>query len=132
LTDPGRRARLERELPQAPLLPASGLVFLGLGLVFGLAYTVGGVRSSLFPTGWLLPAILLGTGALMAGRRRFDIVITLWGGLTLAAFLLDFSVYMHALEEGIEPPAGFDASIIVALFGLVPLILRPQFRGGHR
>jgi hypothetical protein len=124
----GRMAQVERELSRAPILPAFGIAFLALGLLLGIAYWFGGVRSSLFPTGWLFSAILLATGALMTTRRRFDIVMTLWGGMLAATFLLDFSVYMQSLEFGIEQPAGYDASIIVAVFALVPLILRPQFR----
>jgi hypothetical protein len=126
-TEPGRWSRLEQQLAGAPILPACGLAYFGLGVVLGLAYFVGGVRSSLFPTGWLFPAVLVVTGILMTYRRRFDIVMTMWGVLTLAAFLLDFNVYMLSLELGFNQPAGFDSSLIVAVFALVPLILRPQF-----
>ena len=85
-------------------------------------------QSSLFPTGWIFPAVLLITGALMTLRRRFDIVITLWAGLTLAVFLLGSFLYVSVLDRGIDDPAAFDATIIVAALGLVPLVFRPAFR----
>lgn len=107
---------------------AAGLLFLALGLVLGAAYLVGGVRSSLLPTGWILPLILVATGALMTARRRFDIVTTLWAGLFLVVLLLDTSVFMRALDQGLEDPAAFDATVIVVMLGLVPLVLRPAFR----
>jgi hypothetical protein len=124
----GALEQLEAELVQLPLLPILGLCYAGLGVVLGLAWFVGGVQSSLFPTGWLLPVVLVVTGLLMTGRRRFDLVMTLWGVLTLAVFLLDFTTFMDALAVGFENPAGFDATIIVAVLALLPLVLRPQFR----
>jgi len=111
-----------------PALTAAGLVYLGLGALLGIVFFFGGVQSSLFPTGWLFPAVLLVTGALMAVRRRFDIVVTLWGGLTLAAFLLGVLVYVNALDRGLDDAAAFDATLIVAGLGFVPLLLRPLFR----
>lgn len=114
--------------PWAPVLVTAGLVYLGLGLVLGIVFVFGGVQSSLFPTGWLFPAILLASGALMSRRRRFDLVATLWGGLTLAVFLLGVLVYVNALDRGLDDAAAFDATIIVAAFGLLALILRPAFR----
>jgi hypothetical protein len=119
---------MERELSRLPILPAFGLAYLGLGVVLGLAATVGGVQSSLFPTGWLFPAILAVSGALMTVRRRFDIVAALWASLLLAVFLIDFTTYMNAVDVGVEQLATFDATIIAAVFALVPLVLRPQFR----
>ena len=86
------------------------------------------MQSSLFPTGWLFPAVLLASGALMSLRRRFDLVATLWGGLTLAVFLLGVLVYVNALDRGLDDAAAFDATLIVAAFGLLALILRPAFR----
>jgi hypothetical protein len=109
------------------LLRAAGIAYLGLGAVLGAAY-VAGVQASLFPTGWILPVVLLATGGLMALRRRFDIVATLWGGLTLAVFVLDLTLYMDSLALGVEQPSAFDATIVVAVLGLVPLVLRPRFR----
>ena len=64
----------------------------------------------------------------MSLRRRFDIAITLWAGLTLATFMLGVLLYVDALDLGLDDPAAFDASIIVAAFGLVVLVLRPAFR----
>ena len=107
---------------------AAGLVYLGLGAVLGVAVIFVGIESSLFPTGWLFPAVLLASGALMSLRRRFDLVVTLWGGLTLAVFLLGVLVYVNALDRGLDDAAAFDATIIVAGFGLLPLVLRPAFR----
>lgn len=114
--------------PWAPALVAAGLVYLGLGGLVGIGVIFVGIESSLFPTGWLFPAILLVTGALMTVRRRFDIVVTLWGGLTLAVFLLGVLVYVNALDRGFDDAAAFDATLIVAGFGFVALILRPAFR----
>ena len=96
--------------------------------ILGLGYFVGEVRASLFPTGWIFPVVLVLTGLLMIARRRYDIVMTLWGVFAAAVFYLDFTTYMHALNVGFENVAAFDATIIVAVFGLIPLILRPQFR----
>ena len=110
------------------VLPAVGLVYLAAGVVFGVAYLFGGVTSSLFPTGWILPAILVITGTLMSLRRRFDIVGTLWAALTLAVFLIDMEVYFVGLDLRLVDPAAFDATIIVGALGLVPLVLRPRFR----
>jgi hypothetical protein len=124
----GRLDRLEAELLSIPFLPAAGVLYLGLGVLFGAVWLVGGVQCSLFPTGWIFPVVLVVTGALMLVRRRFDIVITLWGGLTLAVFYLDLTIFMDALAVGFDQLAGFDATVIVAAFGLVPLVLRPQFR----
>jgi hypothetical protein len=104
------------------------LVYLSLGAFLLFVYVVGDVRSSLFPTGWLFPAVLLVSGALMAKRRRFDIVATLWGGLTLAVFLLGVLVYVNGLDLGLDDLAAFDATVIVAALGLVALVLRPLFR----
>ncbi len=72
--------------------------------------------------------MLLASGTLMTLRRRFDIVITLWAGLTLAVFMLGVLVYVNALSLGLDDAAAFDATLIVAGFGLVPLLLRPLFR----
>ena len=110
------------------LLTGAGLVYLALGALLMMAFLVGGIESSLFPTGWILPAVLLVSGALMSLRRRFDIAITLWAGLTLATFLLGVLLYVDALDLGFDDPAAFDASIMVAAFGLVVLVLRPAFR----
>lgn len=110
------------------VLVAAGLVYVVLGGLLGLALLFADVQSSLFPTGWLFPAVLLATGALMARRLRFDLVITLWGGLTLAVFMLGVLLYVNALDRGLDDAAAFDASIIVAALGLVPLLLRPWFR----
>ena len=96
--------------------------------MFGVVYLVGGVTSSLFPTGWILPVVLVVTGGLMAVRRRSDIVMTLWGALTLAVFLIDMEVYFVGLDLRLVDPAAFDATIIVGALGLVALILRPGFR----
>ncbi|MFV2065168.1 MAG: hypothetical protein ACC726_16885 [Chloroflexota bacterium] len=109
-------------------LTAAGLVYLGLGATLAIVYVVGGVQSSLFPTGWLFPAVLLLSGGLMAKRLRFDLVMTLWGGLTLAVFLLATLLFVDALDLGFEDVAAFDSTLIVAALGLVPLLLRPQFR----
>ena len=112
----------------APALIGAGLVYLALGALLLVAFLLGGIESSLFPTGWIFPAVLLASGALMAARRRFDIVVTLWAGLTLAVFLLGVLLYVDALNLGLDDPAAFDASIIVAGFGLLALVLRPAFR----
>jgi len=112
----------------ARVLPVAGLFYVGLGVVFLLAYWVGGVRSSLLPTGWIFPLVLLVTGALMTARRRFDIVATLWAGLTAVVFALELMIYTNVLLSGFQNPAAFDATVIVSVFGLVALILRPQFR----
>jgi hypothetical protein len=113
--------------PWSTALIAAGLVYLGLGALIGAAYFFGGVQSSLFPTGWLFPLVLLLTGTLWATRRRFDITMTLWGGLTLAVFMIGVLAYVDALGLGVDDAAAFDASIIVAAFGLLPLLLRRGF-----
>ena len=112
----------------APALRAAGLVYVALGALLGAAWLLGGIDSSLFPTGWIFPAVLLATGALMTARRRFDLVIALWAGLALATFILAVLVYTDALTLGLDDPAAFDSAIIVAAFGLVALVLRPAFR----
>lgn len=119
--------RSSASLPGA-LLVGAGLVYLGLGILLAVVFFFGGVQSSLFPTGWLFPAVLLASGGLMSLRRRFDLVATLWGGLTLAVFLLGVLVYVNALDRGLDDAAAFDATLIVAAFGLLVLILRPAFR----
>jgi hypothetical protein len=119
---------MERELGGLPLLSSAGAVYLFMGLVFGAAWLWGGVDTSLFPTGWLFPVVLLSTGSLMTFRRRGDVVLVLWFALALAVFLLDMSIVTTALQGGFMDPAGFDATIIVFGFALVPLLLRPQFR----
>lgn len=112
----------------AAVLSGAGLVYVALGLLLGGAYFVAGLDSSLFPTGWILPAVLLVSGLLMSVRRRFDIAVTLWAGLTMATFMLGVLLYIDALDLGLDDPAAFDAAIIVAGFGLVVLVLRPAFR----
>lgn len=111
----------------APALQVAGVGYLALGTLLAVAFFLGGVQSSLFPTGWLFPAVLIATGSLMAARRRFDLVATLWGGLTLAVFMLGVLVYVNALDRGLDDAAAFDATLIVAGFGLVALLLRPGF-----
>jgi hypothetical protein len=110
------------------LLPAAGVVYVGLGAVLGGAWLLGDVQSSLFPTGWILPAVLLASGALMVVRRRFDLVAALWAGLALAVFQIDLAVYLDGQALGVTDPAAFDATVIVVALGLVPLILRSHFR----
>jgi hypothetical protein len=110
------------------LLPSAGLVYLGLGLVLGGAWLIGEARSSLFPTGWILPAVLMATGALMVIRRRFDVVGVLWAALAIAVFQLNLAVYLDGAALGVDDPSAFDASILVAILGLVPLLLRGGFR----
>jgi hypothetical protein len=112
----------------ATVLRVVGALYVALGIVLLAAFLLGGVRSSLFPTGWLFPAVLLGSGALMAARRRADVVLTLWAGLGLVVFMLDVLVYMNALDRGLDDAAVFDGAIIVAALGLVALLLRPAFR----
>ena len=112
----------------ARLLSVVGLGYLAFGALLAVVYLSGGMRSSLFPTGWLFPALLILTGALMASRRRFDIVATLWAGFTLAVFVLAALVYTNALDLGLDDAAAFDASLIAGAFGLVVLVLRPGFR----
>lgn len=114
--------------PWPAALTGAGLVYLALGLLLAAGIVLAGIESSLFPTGWLLPAVFLGSGLLMTVRRRFDIAITLWAGLTLATFMLGVMLYVDALNLGLDDPAAFDASIIVAGLGLLVLVLRPAFR----
>lgn len=114
--------------PWAAVLSGAGLVYLALGGLLMVVFFSGGIQSSLFPTGWLFPAVLLVTGSLMTFRRRFDIVATLWGGLTLAVFLLGVLVYVNALDLGLDDAAAFDATLIVAGLGFLALVLRPAFR----
>lgn len=128
MTEDGPTPGATRQSPWPTVLIATGLIYLLLGIVLAAASILGAGASSLFPTGWLFPAVLLGSGALMAVRRRFDIVITLWAGLTLAVFMLAMLLYVDALNFGVDDAATFDASIIVAAFGLVALLLRPWFR----
>jgi hypothetical protein len=112
----------------ATLLWGAGLVYLAIGVVLAIAFFLGGVQSSLFPTGWLFPAVLIVSGGLMTARRRFDIVGVLWAGLTAAVFMLGVLVYVNALDLGLDDAGAFDATIIVAGFGFVALLLRPGFR----
>jgi hypothetical protein len=112
----------------ARLLVVVGLGYLAFGVLLAVVYLSGGVQSSLFPTGWLFPALLIVSGVLMAARRRFDIVATLWGGFTLAVFVLAALIYTNALDLGLDDAAAFDATLIAAAFGLVVLVLRPGFR----
>ena len=121
-TSPQHRPRTSS--PWAPVLIGAGLVYMALGLLLGAAFFVAGLESSLFPTGWLFPAVLLGSGLLMTVRRRFDVAFTLWVGLTAATFGLGVLLYTDALTLGLDDPAAFDASIIVAGFGLLVLFLR--------
>ena len=111
-----------------PVLRAAGLVYLALGGLLAVGWAFGEVDPALFPTGWIFPVVLLASGALMAARRRFDLVITLWAGLALAVFVLAALTYADALTLGLDDPAAFDSAIIVAAFGLVALVLRPAFR----
>ena len=111
-----------------PALVIVGLAYLGLGALLAIVFVFGGVQSSLFPTGWLFPAVLLVTGGLMASRQRFDVVATLWVGLTAVVFMLGVLVYVNALDRGLDDAAAFDATLIVAGFGLLALVLRPGFR----
>jgi hypothetical protein len=109
------------------VLTGVGLVYLAAGVVFGVVF-VGGVTASLFPTGWIMPVVLIITGALMTVRRRFDIVIALWGALTLAVFLLDMDIYLRGLDLRLVDPSAFDPTIIVGALTLLVLVLRPRFR----
>jgi hypothetical protein len=114
--------------PWTMVLVGAGIVYVALGAVLAAAFVLGAGSSSLFPTGWIFPAVLVASGVLMTTRRRFDIVMTLWAGLSLAVFLLAVLLYVDALNFGVDDAAAFDASIIVAAFGLLPLLLRPWFR----
>jgi len=113
---------------RSTVLIAAGLVYLALGILLGAVFVFGGLQSSLFPTGWIFPVVLLASGALMASRRRFDLVAVLWGGFTIAVFMLGVLVYVNALDRGFDDATVFDAAIIVAGLGLVPVLLRPAFR----
>jgi hypothetical protein len=112
----------------ASLLTGAGLVYLGIGIVLAIVFVLGGVQSSLFPTGWLFPAVLIVSGGLMTARRRFDVVAVLWAGLTTAVFMLGVLVYVNALDLGLDDAGAFDATLIVAGFGFLALVLRPGFR----
>jgi hypothetical protein len=112
----------------ASLLTGAGLVYLGVGIVLAIVFFLGGVQSSLFPTGWLFPAVLIVSGGLMTVRRRFDVVAVLWAGLTAAVFMLGVLVYVNALDLGLDDAGAFDATLIVAGFGFLALLLRPGFR----
>ena len=120
---PGRPAP-----PWAAVLRGAGLVYLALGALLGAGWLLGSLDPALFPTGWIFPAVLLSSGALMTARRRFDIAVTLWAGLALAVFILAALTYSDALTLGLDDPAAFDSAIIVAALGLVVLVLRPAFR----
>jgi len=123
----GRPSALARPL-SASLLAGVGLVYLGIGIVLAIVFFLGGVQSSLFPTGWLFPAVLIVSGGLMTARRRFDVVAVLWAGLTAAVFMLGVLVYVNALDLGLDDAGAFDATLIVAGFGFLALLLRPGFR----
>lgn len=128
MVDPDLQPASQPSSTWAPVLVGAGLVYLSLGILLMAVFILGGLQSSLFPTGWLFPAVLLVTGGLMTVRRRFDIVGTLWGGLTIAVFLLGVLVYVRALDVGLDDATAFDASLIVAGFGFLALLLRPAFR----
>ena len=114
--------------PWAALVRGAGVVYLALGLLIGGAWLFIGIDPALFPTGWIFPAVLLASGALMLARRRFDIAITLWAGLTLAIFVLAALTYTDALTLGLDDPAAFDSAIIAGALGLLVLVLRPGFQ----
>jgi hypothetical protein len=118
----------QRASSWAPALRGAGLVYLALGGLTGIGWISGNLDPTLFPTGWIFPAVLLGSGALMTARRRFDIAVTLWAGLTLAIFVLAALTYTDALTLGLDDPAAFDSAIIAAALGLAVLVLRPGFR----
>jgi hypothetical protein len=128
MADPDLQPASQPSSTWAPVLVGAGLVYLSLGALLMIVFVFGGLQSSLFPTGWLFPAVLLVTGGLMTARRRFDIVGTLWGGLVLAVFLLGVLVYVRALDVGLDDATAFDATLIVAGFGFLALVLRPAFR----
>jgi hypothetical protein len=110
------------------LLQSAGAIYLFMGLVFGVGWAWGGVDASLFPTGWLFPALLAVTGLLMLLRRRSDVVLVLWFAFALAVYLLEMSVVTQVLLNGLSDAAGFDSTIIAFAFAMVPLLLRPWFR----
>jgi hypothetical protein len=128
MADPDLQPASQPSSTWAPVLVGAGLVYLSLGALLMVVFVFGGLQSSLFPTGWLFPAVLLVTGGLMTVRRRFDIVGTLWGGLVLAVFMLGVLVYVRALDVGLDDATAFDATLIVAGFGFLALVLRPAFR----
>ena len=128
MADPDLQPASQPSSTWAPVLVGAGLVYLSLGALLMVVFVFGGLQSSLFPTGWLFPAVLLVTGGLMTARRRFDIVGTLWGGLVLAVFMLGVLVYVRALDVGLDDATAFDATLIVAGFGFLALLLRPAFR----
>ncbi|MEZ4596456.1 MAG: hypothetical protein R3C32_06205 [Chloroflexota bacterium] len=97
---------MEREVGALPLLPSAGLVYLFMGLVFGAAWLWGGVHASLFPTGWLFPAVLASTGLLMTFRRRSDVVLVLWFGRARVVYLLEMSVGTPVLLNGLSDARG--------------------------
>ena len=111
-----------------PALPVAGAVYLGLGAILGVLWVAGLLPGALFPTGWLLPAVLVASGALMVVRRRFDLVAILWGALALVVFQLDLALYLDAAIVGVDDPAAFDGALLVAGLGLLPVILRGGFR----
>ena len=110
------------------VLRGAGAVYLALGLLIGAAWLFADLDAALFPTGWIFPAVLLGSGGLMLACRRFDIAVTLWAGLTLAIFSLAALTYTDALTLGLDDPAAFDSAIISGALGLLVLVLRPGFR----
>ena len=120
--------RVGEELRSLPLLQSAGAIYLFMGLVFGVGWAWGGVDASLFPTGWLFPAVLAVTGLLMLLRRRSDVVLVLWFAFALAVYLLEMSVVTQVLLNGLSDAAGFDSTIIAFAFAMVPLLLRPWFR----
>ena len=120
--------RVGAELRSLPLLQSAGGIYLFMGLVFGVGWAWGGVDASLFPTGWLFPALLAVTGLLMLLRRRSDVVLVLWFAFALAVYLLEMSVVTQVLLNGLSDAAGFDSTIIAFAFAMVPLLLRPWFR----
>ncbi|MFO1541270.1 MAG: hypothetical protein ACKOTZ_12645 [Chloroflexota bacterium] len=117
-----------RPAPPGPALPIVGALYLGLGAILGVLWAAGLLPGALFPTGWLLPAVLVASGALMVARRRFDLVALLWGVLALVVFQLDLALYLDAAVVGVDDPAAFDAALIAGALGLVPVILRGGFR----
>ena len=132
-SDVGFNLLYESNVPEGvirslPLLQSAGLIYLFMGIVFGVAWLWGDVDASLFPTGWLFPAVLTVTGLLMTLRRRSDVVLVLWFAFALAVFLLEMSVVTQVLLTGLSDAAAFDSTIIAFLFALVPLLLRPWFR----
>ncbi len=112
----------------ASLLVIAGLLYLGLGVVLGLLWAGGAQLGSLFPVGWLLPALLIASGALMTARRRADLVLAGWGVMAFLVFQLDLTLWLDASTLGVDDPGAFDGTILVGALGLVPLILRPAFR----